>query len=158
MVMNTLMRTITLYAFSILNSTDICRMAPFPTVLNCGMSKFMLAPWIVVMKLPILNLLLIRYLALNLLWASQMLIQIIDMSDLGNTLIILGFNANTMLLKIWLLFKIFSTLSEVIWELVCLDKYGMPMIFRYNLDCSNLGDSTWLVSMHTVLLTYFSIT
>ena len=27
-------------------------------------------------------------------------------------------------------------------RVVCLDKYRMPMIFRYNLDCGNLRDST----------------
>jgi len=48
MMMNSLMRTITLYAFGILNSADTCRVAPFPIVftlwyawvyvgtMNCG--------------------------------------------------------------------------------------------------------------------------
>ena len=70
-----------------------------------------------------------------------MLIQIIDMSDLEDTLMILVFDTNTMSLKIWLLFKIFLISLEIIQELVCLDKYRIPMIFRYGLDCSNLGDS-----------------
>ena len=43
-----------------------------------------------------------------------MSIYIIDMSNLGKTLIILGFEAKTTLLKIWLFFKILSMLSEVI--------------------------------------------
>ena len=117
----------------------------------------MLMPWIITIKLPILNLLLMRHLALDPLWVSQMSIQIIDMSDLEDTLIILSFDTNTTSLKIWLFFKEISTLLEVIWELVYLDKYRMPMIFRYDLDCSNLGDFTWSASMQIILLTYFSI-
>ena len=41
-----------------------------------------------------------------------MSIQMIEMSDLKVTLMTLGFNAKTMLLKIRLAFNIFSTLSE----------------------------------------------
>ena len=130
----------------------------FQQFLYCSMPGFMLMPWIITIKLPILNLLLMRHLALDPLWVSQMSTQIIDMSDLEDTLIILSFDTNTTSLKIWLFFKKISTLLEVIWELVYLDKYRMPMIFRYDLDCSNLGDFTWSASMQIILLTYFSIT
>jgi len=59
-----------------------------------------------------------------------MLIQTIDMSDLGKTLITLDFEAKITSLKMWLALRIFSTLSDVIWELVNLDTKGMPTIFR----------------------------
>ena len=90
----------------------------------------MSAPLIVTMKLLTLNLLLIIVLALKPFYMSQMLIQIIDMSDLGKTLITLDFEAKIMSLKMWLALRIFSTLSDVIQELVNLDIKGMPTIFR----------------------------
>ena len=90
----------------------------------------MSAPLIVTMKLLTLNLLLIIVLALKLFYISQMLIQIIDMSDLGKTLMTLDFEAKIMSLKMWLALRIFSTLSDVIQELVNLDIKGMPTIFR----------------------------
>ena len=82
------------------------------------MPSFMFAPRIVAMKLSMLNFLSMRLLALDLLCTFQISIQIIDMSDFGKTLMILGFEARMTLLKIWLLFKILSMLLEVIQVLV----------------------------------------
>jgi len=78
----------------------------------------MFAPRIVAMKLSMLNFLSIRLLALDLLCSFQISIQIIDMSDFGKTLMILGFEARMTSLKIWLLFKILSMSLEVIQVLV----------------------------------------
>ena len=51
-------------------------------------------------KLPILKYLLMIVLALELFCMFQMLIQTMDMSDFGEILIVLGFEARTILLKI----------------------------------------------------------
>ena len=45
-----------------------------------------------------------------------------DMSDLEKTLITLGLKARMMLLKMWLPFRIFSTLSEDKQEFDCLER------------------------------------
>ena len=79
------------------------------------------------------------------------------MSDLGEILITLGFDARTMLLKIWLPFNIFSTLLEDKWALVISDRYGMPTILRYDLDWGSLDDSIWSVIVHREFLMYFLI-
>jgi len=73
------------------------------------MPGFILAPQIVVINLPILKHLLIRLLALLPLWTFQMSIQIIDILDLGETLMTCGFDARTILSKIWFCLIISST-------------------------------------------------
>ena len=72
----------------------------FQQFLHCGTPGFMLAPLIVVIYLPMLKHWLIKLLALLPLWMSQMSIQMIDMSDFGNTLITRGLEASVMLSKI----------------------------------------------------------
>ena len=57
-----------------------------------------------------------------------------DMSNLEDILITLGLEAKTILLKMWLLFKILSTSSEDNQVLDCLDRYGMLTILRYDFD------------------------
>lgn len=57
-------------------------------------------PQIVAIWLPMLKHLLIRFLILELLWESQILIQIIAMLDLGKALIIQEQKARTVLLNI----------------------------------------------------------
>ena len=57
-----------------------------------------------------------------------------NMSDLGDTLIILGFEVRTILLNKWLFLRIFSMLSNEIQMLVASAKYGTPIIFRYDFD------------------------
>ena len=64
------------------------------------MLGFMLAPLNEVMKLPILKLQLIVFLAEDLFCKSQISIQMIAISDLGETLHTCGFDATLMLLKI----------------------------------------------------------
>jgi len=58
----------------------------------------------------------------------------IDISDLGDILIILGFEAKTALLNKWLLLRIFLMSSDKILVLVALTKYGTLIIFRYDFD------------------------
>ena len=64
----------------------------------------MLAPLIVAIYLPMLKEWLMRPLALLPLWTSQISIQMIDMSDLDDTLITYGLEVRVMLLKIWFYF------------------------------------------------------
>ena len=59
-----------------------------------------------------------------------MSIQMIDMLDLGETLMMRGLEARTMLLKMWLLLRMLSTSSEEKQELVMLLMYGIPTILR----------------------------
>ena len=59
-----------------------------------------------------------------------MSIQMIDMSDLGETLMMQGLEVRTMSLKIWLLLRMLSTLSEEKQELVMSLIYGIPTILR----------------------------
>jgi len=58
----------------------------------------------------------------------------IDMSDLGETLITLGLNAKTISLKMWFFLMIFLTISEEIGVLVSSRKKEISMILRYDLD------------------------
>ena len=62
------------------------------------------------------------------------------MSDLGETLMILDFEARTTSLNIWLPLRIFSILSDEICVLVDLLRYGTLMIFKYDFDWNSLRD------------------
>ena len=101
--------------------------------------------------------LLIRPLALILLYISQMLNQIINISDFDETLMTLSLNIRAMLLKIWLFLMIFSTTSNMIGVWVSSDKYGILIIFKNDFDWGNLGISTWFALMLLMFLMYFSI-
>jgi len=68
--------------------------------------------------------LLMKLLALLLLWTSHISSQTIAISDLGETLIIWGFNAVDILLKIWLTLRIGSTMLELIGMLSDLQSLG----------------------------------
>ena len=83
------------------------------------------------MYLSILKHLLIRPFALLLLLMSQMSIQMINISDLGETLMIRSFYVRTMLSKIWFRFIMSSTSFGVrrSFEL-SQEKYEMPIIFK----------------------------
>jgi len=59
----------------------------------------MFAPHMVVIKLPTLNYLLIKHLALLLLWTSYISSHIIAMSNLGDALITYSFKAREISLK-----------------------------------------------------------
>ena len=72
----------------------------FQQFLHWGMPRFMLASLTVVIYLPTLKQRLIRHLALLPLWTFHISIHMIDMSDLGDTLIILGLDASLMSSKI----------------------------------------------------------
>ena len=85
----------------------------FQQFLHWSTPRFMLAPLIVTIYLLMLKHQLIRLLALLLLWMFQMSIQIMNMSDLGKTLINLGLDANLMLSKIWFCLRTVSTSLEV---------------------------------------------
>ena len=63
-----------------------------------------------------------------------MLIQMIDISNFNNTLMILGLEAKTTLLNIWVSLIIFLTSSMEICMLVNSEIYGMPMIFKKDFD------------------------
>ena len=64
----------------------------FQQFLHWGMPRFILVLLTIAIYLPTLKQWLIRHLALLPLWMSHISIYMIDMSDLGNTLIILGFD------------------------------------------------------------------
>ena len=79
-----------------------------------------------------LNCWLIMFLVADSLCKFQISTQTTTISDLGKALIIHDFDANTMLLKIYVFLKMPSIISRVI-EL-CFTMYGSPIIFKYNLD------------------------
>ena len=102
----------------------------FQQFLYWRMSGFMLTPQIVVMNLPMLNLWLMRDLALEPLWAFHMSIHIMAMLDFRETFIILSLEARTTLLKMWVFLRTLLISSKVIQELVTSDRYEMPTIFK----------------------------
>jgi len=81
---------------------------------------FMFTPLIVAMYLLTLKHRLMSILALLPLWTSHMSIHTMDMSDLGDTLMTLGLDANEMLSKIWFCLRTVSMSFEVrcSWELL----------------------------------------
>ena len=103
----------------------------FQQFLHCETPEFILAPLIVTIYLPMLKHRLINSLALLLLWMSQILIQMIDISDFSDTLMTCGLKTRVMLLKIWFCLIMPSMLLEVrqFWVLPW-GKYGMPIIFK----------------------------
>ena len=89
----------------------------FQQFLHWGTPRFIFAPHTVAMKLLMLKHLLMIFLAFDPLWVFQISIQMMNMLDLGETLMMQGLNARTMSLKRWLLLRMFLTSSEEIWEL-----------------------------------------
>ena len=89
----------------------------------------MFAPQIVAIKLPTLKHLLIRPLALLLLWTSHISSHMIAIFKLGNTLITQGFEVREILLKIWLFFKMDLIMLALMEMLVFSIRYGIPIIF-----------------------------
>ena len=102
----------------------------FQQFLHWGTPGFMLAPLTIAMTLLTLKCLLIIFLALSPFWVSHMLIQTIAMSNLGETLIMYGFDMRTISLKIWLFLRMCSIFLEEIQVLDLSTKYEMPMILR----------------------------
>ena len=62
-----------------------------------------------------------------------------------------------MLLNKWLFFRIFSISSNEIWLFIFSLMYRIPMILRYNFNCSNLDKETFSTSEGSEFFTYFSI-
>ena len=103
----------------------------FQQFLHWGTPGFMLALLMVAMKFPTLKHLLINILAFLLLWTSQISIQTMDMSDLGETLITLDFDAREMLSKMWFCLRIASMSFDMSLSLeLRWGKKGMPVILR----------------------------
>ena len=86
----------------------------FQQFLHWETPEFMLVPLTVVITLSILKHLLIIFLALLLFWVFHMSIQMIAMSDLGETLIMCGFDVRMISLKIWLFLRMRSISLEEI--------------------------------------------
>ena len=81
----------------------------FQQFLHWDMPRFIFIPLIVAIYFPTLKYWLIRLLALLLLWTSQISTQMINISNLDETLITYSFEVSTILLKIWFCFIISST-------------------------------------------------
>ena len=118
----------------------------FQQFLHCGIPGFIFVLWAVAMKLLMLNLQLMTFLALVLFCISQMLIHMMAMLDLGDILIMHGLEVRTMLLNKWLFFRTFLILSNEIWLFIFSLMYRIPTILRYDFNCSNLGKETFSTS------------
>ena len=129
----------------------------FQQFLHWGMPGSILVLYMIAMNLPMLNLWLIRDLALEPLWESHISTHMIAMSDFGETFIILSFEAKMTSLKMWVFLRMFLISLEVMYELVASDRYGMLTIFKYDLDWESQEDWTWFVSTQDILLIYFSM-
>ena len=81
----------------------------FQQFLRCSTPGFMLASLMVTIYFLTLKYWLIRLLVLLPLWISQILIQMIDMLDLGDILITCSLEAKVMLSKIWFCLMMVST-------------------------------------------------
>ena len=85
----------------------------FQQFLHWGMPRFMLTPLIVAMLLPTLKHLLISSFVFWPLCTSHMSIQMMAISDLGETLMILSLEVREMLSKIWFCFRMVLISDEV---------------------------------------------
>jgi len=106
----------------------------FQQFLYWSTSGFILVSYTVVIYLFTLKYLLIRDLALALLCASQMLIQITAISNLLEVLMILGFKAGVISLYIYIDCRTFLTMSNIIEIFVSFMRYEIPKILRYDFD------------------------
>ena len=107
------------------------------------------------MYYPTLNCWLIMFLVVDLLCESQISTQNTTILDLGEALIIYGFEANTMLLKIYISLKMLSIISGVIG--LCSNMYGSLTIFKYNLDLGKWRLSIVFDLIFSMFLIYFLI-
>ncbi len=106
----------------------------FQQFLYWSTSGFILVSYTVVIYLFTLKYLLIRDLALALLCAFQMLIQITAISNLLEALMILGFKARVSSLNIYIDCRTFLTMSNIIEIFVSFMRYEIPKILRYDFD------------------------
>jgi len=102
-----------------------------------------------------LNCQLIIFLALELLWESQISNKTTTISDLGDTLIIHSFDTNVISLNKYIFLSIPSTISGVMTPFSIV--YGSPSIFKYNLDFERQELSIESELILLILLMYFSI-
>ena len=86
----------------------------FQQFLHCRTSRFIFALCTVAIKLLTLKHLLMIFFVLEPFCMSQMSIQIMAISDFGETFIILGLEVRTMLLDMWLTLRILLTSSDKI--------------------------------------------
>ena len=105
------------------------------------MPKFILVSLMVAIYLPKLNKWLIRSLALDPFWKSHISIQIIDISDLGDTLITQGLdvrvipsNKSPFLMKL--------VMSSLVRAIPLGYVKRMFIILRYDFDCGRHGGAT----------------
>ena len=127
----------------------------FQQFLHCGTSGFIFAPYTI--KLPTLKHLLMIVFVLEPFCISHMSIHTMVMSGFGETFMILGLNARTILLKMWLFLRIFSILLDEIHIFEYLLMYSIPIILRYDLDWGSLGEKTCSVSLVSKFFMHFSI-
>lgn len=106
----------------------------FQQFLYWSTSRFILVFYTVVIYFFTLKYLLIRDLALALLCAFQMLIQITAISNLLEALMILGFKARVSSLNIYIDCRTFLTMSNIIEIFVSFMRYEIPKILRYDFD------------------------
>ena len=78
-------------------------------------------------------------------------------SDLGETLIILGLKIRTILLKMWLTLSMSSTSSDKILIFEHLLMNGISTILRYDLDCRSLREEIYSILVVREFLMHFSI-
>ena len=109
----------------------------------------------VAMKWPMLKQWLIIFFAEELLWESQMPTQTIAISDLGEALIIHGFEANNTSLKRWVFLRI--PLMKLGVMMLLSIECGSPIIFKYDLDLGRRGLSIKSEVILLILLMCFSI-
>ena len=98
---------------------DIVAWPHFQQFLQSGTPGFMFAPLMVAIWFPTLKHLLISVFAFLPLWTSQMSIHTKAMSDFGETLITLGFDAREMLSNMWFYLRMLWMSSEdsLVWRL-----------------------------------------
>jgi len=84
------------------------------------------------------------------------LTQITTMSDFGNTLITCKCEAQTILLKIWVLWITLSIISGVMERLISSMNYKIPKILKQDFDCGSLGLITLFESILFKSFIYFS--
>ena len=129
----------------------------FQQFLHCKTSRFMFAPHTIRIKLLMLKCLLMIFFTLELFCVFHMSIQMMAISDLSETLIILGLEVRIILLNIWLALRMLSTSLDKIHIFEHSLIYGIPTILRYNLDCGSLREEIWSMSDMREFFTHFSI-
>ena len=127
----------------------------FQQFLHWETPGFMFVPQIVTINHPTLNHWLMMFFTQEPLWKSQISTHTTALSDLGDTLIMCGFEANVVSLKRYESFKTPSIISGVITPNLL--EYGSPTIFMYDLDLGRWGLSMKSRLIFWTFFKYFSI-